>query len=125
MFMEFKNKQFPTPLVIVMLGATIALFLSFFLNNFSKVSAHAAGMGGLVSMAIINTFFYNFDTFTMNLGPLGLYEISTNFVLMAVIILAGMVCSSRLLLGAHSERQLYIGFAVGVVSQFVAYLILR
>lgn len=126
MFINFKgNPTIPKPLVIVMLGSTIALFGAFFFNNFTKISAHAAGMGGLVGMAIINTMYFNFDTFTVSLGWLGIYEISTNFLLMATIILAGIVCTARLLLGAHSEKQLYTGFAIGFLSQFIALLFLR
>ncbi|MBK9017106.1 MAG: hypothetical protein IPM82_25315 [Saprospiraceae bacterium] len=123
MFINFyNNPMIPKTLVIVMLGSTIALFLAFFFNNFSKISAHAAGMGGLVGMALINSAFFNFDTFTLNFGLLGTYEISTNFVLMTMIVLAGVVCTSRLLLGAHTEKQLYIGFAVGFAAQFIAML---
>lgn len=126
MFINFKsNPLIPKPMVIVMLGSTIALFLAFFFNNFTKISAHAAGMGGLVGMALINTVFFNFDTFTMNLGPLGMYEVSTNFVLMAVIVLAGLVCTARLLLGAHNEKQLYIGFGLGFAAQYIAMLFIH
>lgn len=126
MFINFKNNTLiPKPLVIVMLGATISLFLAFFFNNFTKISAHAAGMGGLVAMALINSLFFNFDTFTLSLGKLAMFEVSTNFVLMTVIVLAGLVCTSRLFLGAHNEKQLYIGFAAGFASQFIALLILR
>ncbi len=128
MFINFykgETQTFPKPLVIMMLGSTIALFLAFFFNNFTKVSAHAAGMGGLVGMALVNTLYFNFDTFTASLGWLGMYEISTNLVLMAVIILAGMVCTARLILGAHTEKQLYIGFALGFAAQFIALLFIR
>jgi hypothetical protein len=121
MFINFKNNTLiPKPFTIAMLGATIALFTAFFFNNFTKISAHAVGMGGLAGMAVINTVYFNFDTFTLNLGLFGLFEISTNFVLMFVIILAGFVCTSRLLLREHSERQLYGGLAVGFAAQFVA-----
>lgn len=121
MFINFKNNTLiPKPFTIAMLGTTIALFTAFFFNNFTKISAHATGMGGLAGMAVINTIFFNFDTFTLNLGWLGLFEISTNFVMMAVIVLAGFVCTSRLLLREHSEKQLYAGLAVGFISQFVA-----
>ncbi len=126
MFINFRsNPMIPKPLVIVMLGSTIALFLAFFFNNFTKISTHAAGMGGLVGMSLINTMYFNFDTFTLGFGRLGMLEISTNFVLMAAIVLAGIVCSARLLLGAHTDKQLYAGFAVGFTAQFIALLFLR
>lgn len=121
MFINFKhNPSIPKALTIGMLGATIALFASFFINNFTKVSAHAAGIGGLVGVAAMNYLYFNFDTFTLHLGPAGLYEISTSFVLILLILLAGVVGSARLLLNAHSPGQLYGGFAVGLLSQFLA-----
>jgi hypothetical protein len=126
MFVNFKgNSMIPKPLTIGMLGATISLFAVFFFNNFTKISAHAAGMGGLTAMMIINATFFDFDTFTLNLGYLGAYEVSTNFVTMALVVLTGMVCTSRLLLGAHTERQIYSGLAVGFLSQFIALGFLR
>lgn len=121
MFINFKNNTLiPKPFTIAMLGATIALFTAFFFNNFTKISAHAVGMGGLTGMAVINTIYSNFETFTVNLGWFGLFEVSTNFVMMAVIVLAGFVCTARLLLREHSEKQLYGGLAVGFAAQFVA-----
>ncbi len=121
MFINFKNNSLiPKPFTIAMLGATIALFTAFFVNNFTKISAHAVGMGGLAGVAVINTILFNFDTFTINVPLLGLFELSTNFVMMCVIVLAGMVCTARLLLEAHTEKQLYGGLAVGFAAQFVA-----
>jgi hypothetical protein len=126
MFVSFKNNQgLPLSLSVAMLGATIALFTAFFFNNFSKISAHAVGMGGLVGMSVVNAIFFSFDTFTINLGLLGGLEISTNLLLITVIILAGLVCTSRLLLDAHTSAQLYGGLAVGFASQFVALYFLK
>lgn len=125
MFINFKqNPAIPKTLTIGMLGATIALFTSFFFNNFTKVSAHAAGIGGLVGVSAVNYLYFNFDTFTLHLNSLGLFEISTSFVLLVLILLAGVVGTARLLLGAHTAQQLYGGFAIGLLSQFIALAIL-
>lgn len=125
MFINFKhNPTIPKALTIGMLGATIALFASFFFNNFTKVSAHAAGMGGLVGVAAINYLYFNFDTFTLHLGGLGLFEVSTSFVLLLLILLAGIVGTARLILNAHTPGQLYGGFFIGVLSQVLALVIL-
>jgi hypothetical protein len=125
-FINFKNNQLiPKPLTITVLGATIGLFIAFFFNNFTKISAHAVGMGGMVGMAVVNTLYFNFDTFTLSFPWLGAFEISTNFVLMTVILLAGMVCTARLYLQAHTQGQVYGGFAVGLLAQFVALLFLK
>ncbi len=125
MFINFKhNPSIPKALTIGMLGATIALFASFFFNNFTKVSAHAAGMGGLVGVAAVNYLYFNFDTFTLHLGTLGLFEVSTSFVLVILILLAGLVGSARLALNAHTPGQLYGGFAIGLLSQIIALVLM-
>lgn len=121
MFVNFKNNQaIPLSLTVAILGATIALFFAFFVNNFTKISAHAVGMGGLVGLSAVNTLYFNFETFTVNLGRAGAFEVSTNFLLMVTVVLAGAVCTSRLLLNAHTSRQLYSGFAAGFLSQMIA-----
>ena len=114
MFINFKNNTtIPASLTVAMLGATIGLFAAFFFNNFSKISAHAVGMGGLVGMAAINSMYFS------------TLELSTNFVVMAVIILAGIVCSARLILEAHSNWQVYGGLALGFLSQLIAFAFLQ
>ena len=121
MFINFKNNQaIPLALSVAILGATIALFISLFVNHFSKISAHAVGMGGLVGMSAVNTLYFNYDTFTLNMGRTGAYEVSTNFLLLVMLVLAGAVCTSRLLLKAHTSKQLYGGFAAGFLSQFIS-----
>lgn len=121
MFINFKhNPTIPKSLTIAMLGATIALFGCFFFNNFTKVSAHAAGAGGLVGLAAVNTMLFNFETFMLNFGPLGQFEVSTSVVLLFYILLAGLIGTARLILGAHTPGQVYGGFFIGLLSQFIA-----
>ncbi|MEZ4954925.1 MAG: hypothetical protein R2825_15265 [Saprospiraceae bacterium] len=122
MFINFKNNQsIPFALTVATLGATIALFTAFFFNNFTKISAHAVGMGGLVGLSAINSIYMSFDTFTLNTWLFGGLEISTNFVVVVVILLTGMVCTSRLLLKAHTPGQVYGGLVAGFVAQFIAF----
>lgn len=121
MFINFKhNQSIPFSLTVITLGATIGLFLAFFFNNFTKISAHAVGMGGFLGMCIINARFFSFDTFTLDTWLFGGLEFSTTFVVMVAILLAGIVCTSRLYLRAHSPEQVYGGLAAGLLSQFLA-----
>ena len=121
MFVNFKHNQtIPFALTVAALGATIALFGVFFFNNFTKISAHAAGVGGLLGLTAINSFYFSFDTFSLNTWLFGTLEVSTNFLLLLVIVLAGIVCTSRLFLKAHTPGQVYSGLAVGFVAQFLA-----
>ena len=41
------------------------------------------------------------------------------------ILIAGAVCTSRLILNAHESKQVYTGFLVGVLSILLAYFILK
>ena len=68
-----------------MLGATIALFIAFFINIFSKISAHAVGMGGLVAMVLISIISFSHGAFTFKLRWVGMVEMSHMCVIGTVI----------------------------------------
>jgi len=114
-----KNAQFPPAYVSFMLGAVIALFLSFFLNIFAKISAHATGMGGLVAMVIISTLWFSYGSFILPWNAAR--EISMMNLLMLVIIIAGAVGTARLLLKAHEPNDVYGGYLVGFAAQIFAF----
>lgn len=102
------------------LGVVIALSVSFFINVFSKISAHAVGMGGLVGMVLITMLFFDEQGLRLALGGLGNYRISLSFLLLFMIVMAGVVGSSRLKLKAHIAPEVYGGYVVGFVSQLIA-----
>lgn len=120
----YKNGQAPMAYTGFMLGTVIGLFLAFLVNIFSKISVHAVGMGGLVGMIFISMLFFSYGTFTMDMPGGGSYEISVALLLMLSILLAGMVGSSRLLLKAHEQADVYGGYAVGFIAQIAAFRIL-
>ncbi|NRA48639.1 MAG: hypothetical protein HRU12_05865 [Phaeodactylibacter sp.] len=121
MFRNFLgNAQVPTAFSAFLLGAAIGLFIAFFINIFSKISAHAVGMGGLLGMVVITLLLFSYDTFLVSLGTLGTYQVSMLWVLMLTVLLAGLVGTCRLILQAHEPTDLYGGYLVGFVSQFIA-----
>ncbi|MEQ8702505.1 MAG: hypothetical protein RIC19_01235 [Phaeodactylibacter sp.] len=121
MFRNFLgNAQVPTAFSAFLLGAAIGLFIAFFINIFSKISAHAVGMGGLLGMVVITLLLFSHDTFLISLGAIGTYQVSMHWVLMLTMLLAGLVGTSRLILQAHEPTDLYGGYLVGFVSQFIA-----
>jgi hypothetical protein len=63
---------------------------------------------------------YSFGSFPVWLPFVGKCHISINLVLLVSVILAGLVGSMRLWLGAHRPIELYAGFALGLLSQFMA-----
>jgi membrane-associated phospholipid phosphatase len=120
-FINFKNNsQIPVAFTTFVLGSTIALFIAFFLNIFSKISAHAVGMGGLIGMVTILMLLYDYHSFAFEIPFVGSMEMSLNTLLMLIILLAGIVGSSRLLLKAHEPVQIYSGYIVGFSAQFFA-----
>ena len=123
MFVNFKNNpSIPAAYTIFVLGATIALFAAFFVNIFSKISMHTVGMGGLIGMVMITMLLYSYDSFTIDSSYLGTFQVSMNTLLMVVIVLAGLVGTARMILDAHTNKELYSGFFVGIFSQFIALL---
>ncbi len=105
------------------LGATIGLFLVFFFNIFTKISAHAAGMGGLVAAGIFTATEWAGSSGNIPFFG-GTVSVSINFLLAAMILLAGLVGVSRLSLGAHTPQDLYRGYLAGIFSQVVAAFLL-
>jgi hypothetical protein len=90
------------------LGSFLAVCGAWMCTIFYKISLHAVAMGGLVSFAIL---FSRQDVYTS-----GLY-------LAIPVLIAGIVCSSRLILGAHNRFEMVSGFLVGIIAQSVAWLI--
>lgn len=117
------NPDIPLAFKIFALGATIGLFLAFFVNLFSKVSMHGVGMGGLLGMVLITTLRFSYESFVFQLGG-DVFQMSMNTLLIFVILICGIVGTSRLLLDAHHPRDLYGGFVIGFGTQFLALIIL-
>jgi membrane-associated phospholipid phosphatase len=63
-----------------------------------KISAHMAGIGGLVGI---------FIPLSLRLG------LNSSFLLAILIGIAGLIGSSRLILGKHTPLQIYAGFMAG------------
>ncbi len=125
LFLNVKdNPIFPKAYSVMVLGATIGLFCAFFINNFSKISLHGVGMGGLVSAVFLIRFQYSYQYLIFENTTFGNYQIHLNLVLYASLLIAGLVCSCRLLLKAHNRNDLYGGFIVGVIAQIIAYRVL-
>jgi hypothetical protein len=72
-----------------------------------KISAHAAAIGGLVGG------FFALSV-RMQENPL--------FILIFLILISGMVCTSRLILQKHTNAQVYFGFLLGLLIMGLAIL---
>ncbi|MEM9823212.1 MAG: hypothetical protein AAF985_19180 [Bacteroidota bacterium] len=116
----YEHPDIPTAYKIFVLGTTIALFMAFIVNLFSKISLHAVGMGGMVGMVVLTMLLFSYNTFLLHTGLFGTIQVSMNALLMLTLLLAGMVCTARLLLNVHTLQDIYGGFVVGFSTQFIA-----
>lgn len=124
LFVNMKdNSIIPSAFSFFVLGSTIGLFLALLLNSFTKISLHTIGMGGFLMGMILIRYAYSYDNFFIHL-PSGSLNVSTTTILLAVAIIAGLVGTSRLILKAHDEFDVYGGYLVGVFAQLIAYRIM-
>lgn len=111
----------PHILTVFILGATIALWVSFMINLFTKISIHAVAIAGFLGIVVLCMQHLEFDQLLFDLGSLGAISISIRTLLMMVILFVGLVGTSRLLLKAHEPYQVYLGYFIGFITQFIAY----
>jgi hypothetical protein len=98
----------PSALVFFCLGLFLCSSVALMANNYFKISMHGLGVGGAMAFFILLAW--------ITTEPMGLP------VSIAVTI-AGLVCTSRLLVSDHHPAEVYWGFFVGALSQFVAWWI--
>ncbi len=75
-------------------------------NNYFKISMHALAVGGAAAFMIL-----------LGLGSqeaMGIPVAASTFI-------AGLVCTSRLIVSDHQPGDVYSGLFVGFLSQLVAY----
>ncbi|HVX50243.1 MAG TPA: hypothetical protein VHB48_08790 [Chitinophagaceae bacterium] len=97
--------QLPEVLKFFYLGISISTVFGLIINNFIKISMHAMGVGGALMFVILTGFFYH-----QYLGR----DISL------VLLVTGIVCSARLILGEHATGEVYTGLFVGMLCQLMA-----
>ena len=90
-------------LSIITIMAMLLIITIFCINLYWKISAHAAGISGLLGASIYVGFYYN------SFSPL-LYVV--------LILIAGFVCSARLQLDAHTPMQLASGSLLGLLYMY-------
>lgn len=102
------------------LGAIIAIFIAFFINNFSKISLHAVGLGGMF-LAIMNLLLsFGRPATVIETFSGSSFSIHNVLFISLMLILIGAVLSSRLYLKAHNIQDIFGGFLVGMLSQIIA-----
>ena len=103
----FRNQSdSPEVLLDMCQGMFFASSLAIVLNNFSLVSMHAIGFGGLLGLMY-------------NLIDRGVAESALPMILS--VLLTGLVCTARLILARHTPAEILLGLLTGFATQLVAY----
>jgi len=118
------NQSIPEAFSIFLLGSVITLFTCFFINLFTKISLHTAGISGLLTGFCWFRFHYSYNTFSLRITETIGYDIDTNLIIILLLIIAGVIGSSRLFLKAHIPSDIYGGYIVGFAAQIIAMRIL-
>lgn len=97
----------PTQLKVLMLGNFWGIILVFLANIFTRVSMHTAAAGGMIGILTVL-----------------LIDNSANMIipLFIALVIAGIIGSARLILGAHQRGDIWLGYIIGVIVQLGAYL---
>ncbi len=104
----FKSEPALTPvLASFMTGVFLTTAIALIANIFYKISMHAIGCGGLLGIFII---IMNSNTMLMT-WPIAI-----------ALLITGIVCTSRMLVSNHTQKEIYMGLFVGLVCQFAAAL---
>lgn len=98
-------KGFPMWVVMFYAGGALAGLIEAIINNWWKISAHGAGVAGLVALLVrmSHTPMVNPDVLTW---------------LIVAVACAGLTGSARLWLGRHTLAQVLAGYAVGFCSVY-------
>ncbi|RYF87628.1 MAG: hypothetical protein EOO03_10325 [Chitinophagaceae bacterium] len=105
-FLLFKQQEvYPSIMATFFLGIFLSSSAALIANIYFKISLHAIAMGGWLGIFLVVA---RSETMLMT------------WPVAAVVLLTGLVCTARLLLGHHSNKDVYGGLLVGLCMQFVA-----
>ncbi len=108
-WMYYLSRNFhdqPIVLRFFFMGIFIATVFGLILNNYFKISLHGMGVGGATAAVILFAFYYH--------SPMGV-------AISAAVMICGMVCTSRFIVSDHTNKEIYMGLAVGICSQLLSY----
>ncbi len=102
---------FNTPdfISVIFVVAIIIEVLCAAINRKWKISIHSGGIGGVTGMVVAFSFILNFDP---------------TWWLCLLVLIAGLVGTSRMILRQHSLSQVVCGYLLGLLSGFVIVMVI-
>jgi len=105
-------QEFPIPLIlkILMLGNFWGVIALFMINIFTKISMHTAAAGGMVGILIV----------LLILSPINMVA-----PFFASLVIAGLIGTARMILGAHERGDIWLGYIIGLLVQIGAFIYMK
>ena len=100
-----KQEMYPPIMASFIFGVFLAASAALLANIYFKVSMHAIGMGGWTGL---------FWLIAKDNSMLMTWPLAT------VLLFTGIVCTARLLVSDHTQKDIYAGLLIGFVCQIVA-----
>ena len=88
-----------------MTGVFLTTVAGLIANIYFKISMHAMGMGGVLGLFLI---IMTYNTMLMT------------WPLCIAFLVTGLVCTSRLIISNHTEKEIYLGLFAGILCQLAA-----
>ena len=95
---------------VLMLGNFWGIIVLFIINIFTKISMHTAAAGGMLGVIIV----------LMISSPVNML-----YPFFGALVIAGIIGTARLLLGAHQKGDVWLGYVVGIAVQVGAYYYMK
>ena len=105
-YLVFRNQpEIPKILTAFTFGVFLSSSAALLANIRMKISMHAIGMGGLLGVFLV--------IMTQN-------NMLMTVPLSVALLLTGLVCTSRMIVSDHTQKEIYAGLLVGLACQLVA-----
>jgi len=108
----FNNIPGAVPLVlkVLLLGNLWGIIVLFMINIFTKISMHTSAAGGMIGIILV----------LMMSSPVNMV-----LPLFIAILIAGVIGSARLIVGAHQKGDVWLGYIIGILVQLGAYAFMK
>ena len=99
------NVSLPASLYLLMIGAITVILIAHFITLRWKISVHMLGVGGVIGAMIGLSQRFQFNHF---------------YIIIVLFFVAGLIGYARLKTNSHNYRQVYAGFVLGIMVEWIA-----
>ena len=99
------NVSLPASLYLLMIGAITVILIAHFITLRWKISVHMLGVGGVIGAMIGLSQRFQFNHF---------------YIILFLFFIAGLIGYARLKTNSHNYRQVYAGFILGIMIEWIA-----